>query len=208
MTPAEFRKRLGQLQEVITRGLHYYAAWKNLRFYKEGEVSWSLEEQNEVFDRFRGFFTPVVGALLNMALMQFAKVFDRNRRTASLWNLLEAARQDTSLVPGHTSVEVDAVSSQLQESERTLTGLKRMRDQQLAHVDANPAPVDPLLAGEFDLLVERVKSASNWLSTAHGGHWGSWELQLREVEWQTSRIVGVLVEELHRKRLKAEQIQS
>ncbi len=208
MTRAEFRKRLGQLREVITFGLYCYTAWENLRFYKEGEVSWSLEEQNEVFDRFRGFLTPVGFALLNMALMQFAKVFDTDPRTASLSNLLRAARQDASLVSGHTSAEVNIVFSQFRQSKRILTGLKRMRDQQLAHVDVNLAPVDPLPKAELDALVERVMSAFNWLSIAHGGHWGSWELSTQEVEWQTSRIVGILVEELHRKRLKAEQIQS
>ena len=198
MTRAEFRKRLGQLQEVITRGLTYYAVWKNLRLHDEGKVSWSLEEQNQLLGRFRGFFTPVGFALLDMTLMQFAKVFDRKRRTASLWNLLQAARQDTSLVPGRTPADVDEVLRQFQESEEIRARLERMRNQQLAHVDANPAPVDRLLTAEFDGLVEHVESAFNWLSRAHDGRLFSWEQSLRDVERHTTDVLGILREEMER----------
>jgi hypothetical protein len=208
MTRAEFRKRLDQLQEVITRGSAYYAVWKNLRLHDEGGVSWSLEEQNQVLGRFRGFFTPVALALLDMALMQFAKVFDTDPRTASLSNLLRAARQDTSLVSGRTSAEVGAVSTGLQRSKKILAGLKRMRDQRLAHVDADPGPVDPLLTAEFDGLVEDVESAFNWLSRAHDGQLVSWEHWLRRVERDTSQILDMCVEQLRRQRSTAEDTRS
>lgn len=199
MTRAEFRKRLGQLQEVITRGLTYYAVWKNLRLHDEGKASWSLEEQNQVLGRFRGFFTPAGFALLDMTLMQFAKVFDTDPKTASLLNLLGAARQDASLVSGHTSAEVDAVSRQFRQSKRIRTALERMRNQQLAHVDADPAPVDRLLTAEFDGLVEHVESAFNWLSRAHDGRLFSWEQSLRDVERHTTDVLGILREEMERK---------
>jgi len=199
MTHAEFGKRLGQLREATTRGLWYYAVWKNVRLHDEGRVSWSLEEQNEVLGRFRGFFKPVAFALLDMALMQFAKVFDRRRGTASLWNLLGAARRDTSLVSGRTSAEVDAVSKEFRQSKKVLKTLKRKRDQQLAHVDANPAPVDPILLAEFDGLVEHVVSAFNWLSTAHDRQHFSWEQSLRDAERHTTEVLGTLRGEMERK---------
>jgi hypothetical protein len=91
------------------------------------------------------------------------------------------------------------VSSQLRQSERTLKVLKRRRDQQLAHVDANPAPVDPLLVKEFDRLIEDVRSAFIWLSTAHYGRPVSWEWLIPEVEADTSRVMGALLEELNRR---------
>jgi hypothetical protein len=208
VTHAEFRKRLDQLQEAIIRGLAYYGVWKNLRLHEEGKVSWSLEEQNQVLGRFRGFFTPVALALLDMALMQFAKVFDADPRTASLSNLLRTAREDTSLVSSHTSAEVDAVSRQFRQSKKTLTGLKRMRDQRLAHVDAEPEPVDRLLTAEFDGLVEHVESAFNWLSRAHDGRLVGWEQSLRNVERHTSQIVGMCVEQLRRQRSTVEDTRS
>ena len=199
MTPAEFRKRLDQLQKVITRGLYYNAVWTNLHFHDQGKVPWSLEEQNQVLGRFKGFFTPVRFALLDMALIEFNKVFDTDSKAASLWNLLGAARRDTSLVPGHTSAEVNAVRGQFQQSKKVLTALKRRRDQQLAHVDANPAPVDPILKKDFDDLVERVVWAFNWLSTAHDGRVIIWDSSVQEVEQHTTDVLDALREEMERK---------
>jgi len=74
-----------------------------------------------------------------------------------------------------------------------------MRNQQLAHVDANPAPVDRLLTAEFDGLVEHVESAFNWLSRAHDGRLFSWEQSLRDVERHTTDVLGILREEMERK---------
>lgn len=199
MTRAEFRKRLDQLREVITRGLTYYAVWKNLRLHDKTKVSWPLEEQNQLLGRFRGFFTPVGFALLDMTLMQFAKVFDTDPKTASLLNLLAAARQDTGLVSGQTPAEVDAVSRQFRQSKTIRTALERMRNQQLAHVDADPAPVDRLLTADFDGLIERVQSAFNWLSRAHDGRLFSWEQSLRDVERHTTEVLATLREEMERK---------
>ena len=195
----EFRKRLDQLQEVLTRGLAYYAVWKNLRLHDASKVSWSLEEQNQVLGRFRGFFTPVGFALLDMALMEFAKVSDADPRTASLANLLRAARQDSSLIPRASAGDMDKVSAQLRQSKGILTGLKRKRNQQLAHVDVQPVPVDPILSTEFDKLLDDVKSAFNVLSTAHDGRVVSWRPCLRTTDEHTTEVVRILREEMGRK---------
>jgi hypothetical protein len=199
MTRAEFRKRLDQLREVITRGLYYYAVWTNLLLHDQGRVSWSLEEQNRVLRRFRGFFTPVGFALLDMTLIQFAKVFDPHSKAVSLWNLLGAARRDPSLVPGHTSEEVDAVRRQFRQNRKTLTALKRWRDQHLAHVDAEPEPVDPILKRHFDDLVEHVVSAFKWLSTAHDGNVTIWDYSVQNVGRHTTDVLAILGEEVERK---------
>ena len=123
MTRNEFKKRLGQLQEVIMRGLAYYDVWSKLRLHDQAEVSWTLEEQNQLLGRFRGFFTPISLALMDMALMEFAKVFDGRQGTASLWNLLSAARQDASLAPHRESNAVDEISKQLRRQKSLLKSL-------------------------------------------------------------------------------------
>jgi hypothetical protein len=208
MTSDEFRRRLDQLREVIARGSAYYAVSKKLRYREEGKVSWSLEEQNRILGRFHGFLTPVGLGLLDMAFLEFAKVFDTDSRTASLWNLLGAARQDTSLVSGRTSAEVDEVSGRFRQSKKVLSWLRRTRNQRLAHVDANAPLLDPLLVKEFDCLVEDVQSAFNWLWTAHHGKGFRWDYWLRKVEEDTSQIVGILLEELSRRDAIAEDSRS
>jgi len=195
----EFRQRLDRLQQVLTRGLAYYTVWKNLRLHDPSKVSWSLEEQNEVLGRFRGFITPVTLALLDMTLMEFAKVFDKDPKTASLTNLLAAARQDTTLIPRASAGDVNEISAQLRQSKRIRAELKRMRDQQLAHVDIEPLPVGPIQNTELDKLVDDVKSAFNSLSTAHDGRVVSWEYSLQTADRDTTEVLRVFIEEIKRR---------
>ena len=194
MTRNEFRKRLDQLREVITRGLAYYTVWSKLRLHDKAGVSWSLEQQNKVLGRFRGFFSPVALALMDMALMQFAKAFDADSRTASLPVLLSAAQKDPSLASGKPSAELSRISMQLQENSGTLSALKQMRNQQLAHVDSNPLSVGPLMSQNIESLAEDVKSAFNWLSTAHDGNVTDWDFLLRTSGQHTTDVLNILLE--------------
>ena len=204
MTHAEFGKRLDQLREAMTRGLAYYAVWKALRLPDKGRVHLSLEEQNVVLGRFRGFFSPVGFALLDMALIQFAKMFDTNQRTVSLTNLLRAAQRDSSLVPHVSPADLREISREIKRSRSLRDSLKRRRDQQLAHLDANPAPVDPLLTREFDKLAECVKSAFNTLSTGHDHNFFSLESLERTSEQDTAEVLDVLFKDIGRKQQEYE----
>lgn len=192
----EFRKRLDRLREVLGRGLLYYTVWKNLSLHDPSKVSWSLEEQNEVLGRFHGFITPVALALHDMALMEFAKLFDTERRTASLVNLLSAAQQDPRLIPGASTDDVAKVSAQLQQSQPILIRLKGVRNQQLAHVYLQPMAVGPIRNTDLDKLADDVKSAFNFLSTAHDGRVVSWEYSLQTADRDTRAILRILREEM------------
>ncbi len=153
MTSAEFGKRLDQLLEIIINGLRYYTAWINIRLYDADKVTWTFEEQNEALDSFGRFLTPVGSALRSMALMQFAKAFDRDPRTASLTILLGEAQRTPSLVPARTAADLAAVSSQIKHSERIIKKLTSVRNQSLAHADASPMPVAGLTKRDFDTLI-------------------------------------------------------
>lgn len=196
MTQDEFRKRLEQLKEVITRGLSYYLVWKKLILRDAENVSWTLEQQNQLLGRYRGFFSPVCFALLDMALMQFAKMFDTDARTASLTNLLQAARKDSGLVPYASESDLGKISSQLKKSTTLLKTLKRKRDQDLSHVDANPTLGEPLPTKEFDKLADMVKSAFNTLSPGHT----SWEHLLKTCEGHTVQVTEILLADMERSR--------
>ncbi len=199
MTRNEFKKRLGQLYEVIMRGLAYYEVWSKLRLHDQAEVSWTLEEQDQLLGRHRGFFTPVGLALMDMALIEFAKVFDGRPGTASLWNLLSAARQDASLVPHQESNAVDEISEPLRRQHNLLQKLRRRRNRWLAHVDANPGPVDSIMSQEIESLAEEVKSAYNRLSAAHDGSVIAWDFPLRTYGGHATDVLGILLEEIERK---------
>ncbi len=196
MTSAEFGERLDQLREIIINGLRYYAAWINIRLYDANRVTWTFVEQNEALDRFGRFLTPVGSALRIMALMQFAKAFDRNPRTASLRILLREAQRSPSLVPGRTAADLAAVSSQIKHSERIIKKLTDVRNQSLAHADASPMPVAGLIKRDFETLIENTKSAFDCLSIGHRGSRIAWDVPVRDVDRQANEVMGILVEKV------------
>jgi len=186
MTRDEFKRQLAQLQEVIFRGLLYYTVW---------EALWPSDEAAaKTLNWFKGFFVPVRGALHNMMFIEFAKVFDRDKRAASLPNLLSVARQDRSLAPNATPQDLDAISKKIDVlSAKILKNLKTLRDQRLAHSDTNPQ-VLALTKRDFDCLVEDIKSMFNQLSGAHDDSDYHWELQLNDSASDTREILRILGE--------------
>lgn len=200
MTSEQFKDQLEKLREVITRGLAHYTVWKKLRLRDPDSVEWSLEEQNQVLGRFRGFFTPVAIALLDMAFIEFAKVFDADTRTASLRNLLTAARGDPILVPHASAEDLNKISSDFEQYKGLVTSLMRKRSQQLVHIDAEPDPVDPIMTADFDKLAEWVMSAFNTLSTGHDKNFFSLKYLLKASEEQTEAVMAALLEDIARRK--------
>jgi len=198
MSPTEFKKRLGQLQEVILRALAYHAVWSNLKLHDEARAGWSIDDQNRLLGRWRGFFTPVTLALIDMSVIQFAKAFDTDSRTASFRVLINAARGDPGLVPQGSATDLQAISAKFEQNDSTLETLKQLRNQQLAHVDANPDPVDPLMSQTLERFTEDVKSAFNQLSAAHDGSIVAWDFPLRTSNEHSAHILGVLVDDMWR----------
>ena len=196
MTSAEFGRRLDQLLDIITDGLMYYTAWINISLPDADTVTWTLDEQNEARDRFRRFFRPVGSALNSMALMQFAKAFDRNSRTVSLTILLDAAQRTPGLVPGRTAADLAAVSSQIKQSEWIIQMLTRVRNHSLAHAEASPKPVPGLIKRDFDTLIEHTKATFECLWSGHKSAGISWDPLVQEVSRDTSEVMGILVEKV------------
>ncbi len=195
MTGEEFEKRLKQLMEEIVKGLLYYAAWVSLRFCDKDKVPWSLGDQNKIVDSFGRFLTPVASALNGMALMQFAKVFDKNPRTASLVILLDAAQGKPSLVPNRTPADLQALSKQLKQGQRIINKLTGVRNQRLAHAEANPRQIS-LIKKDFDALIEQTKAAFDCLSIGHTGSIVAWDSPVREVEQDAAELMRVLIDKV------------
>ena len=83
MERQEFKRQLDELGKVISDGIAYFSAWRGLMVEDEDSA--------QALNRYRGLFLTARVALLKMTLIQFAKVFDRDRRTVSLRNLLAEA---------------------------------------------------------------------------------------------------------------------
>ena len=204
MTRNDFKERLDQLGEVILRAVSFYKVWLRLQ-YREDTASWSLNEQNRMLDQFRGFFTPVAIAMQGAALLEFAKVFDQDDRTASLFVLLKAARKQPSLVPARTPDDLRAFDKQLKMADQPLQSLKGMRDQRLAHTDVNPAALTPLLKKDMDRLATTIEEIFNGLTAGHDGNVFSWEYMLRTCDRDTTAVLRILMDEVEQKRSKYEE---
>jgi len=166
MTHDEFRDRLDKLNEVLLDALTHYAVWLGL---------WPSQENVDMLNQFSGFFFPVRRALLSITLLQCAKLFDTDPRTISLTNLLkEAKRAPDELVPYAESGALERMSRQIAEVKRVRRNLTRMRNQEIAHLDANPKGGKTPLLGEMDDFIEMIQSVFNGLALANdrrGFHW-------------------------------------
>lgn len=199
MTGKEFKHQLDKLREVILSGLAFYTVWSTLSLYDPADTKWSIDEQNQVLGRWRGFFTPAGLALQRMAFIELAKVFDDDSKTASLRTLLNEARREPSLVPHATSGDLAAISAKLRHGKATLAALKKLRNQRLAHADQNPDPVPPPTVKTIEGLAEDIKDAFNRLSAAHDRSIQGWGFPLETCEEHTKSILATLLMETKRR---------
>ncbi|MBM3943799.1 MAG: hypothetical protein FJ316_13000 [SAR202 cluster bacterium] len=140
-----------------------------------------------------------------MTLLNLSKVFDRDKRAISFRRLIEAAKQDSNLLPF-------AKVGQLAEIEKSVSGresssawqsIKQKRDQQLAHLDAGPLQPVPLVKGDFDRFIEGIQSVFDQLWVMHSKSvYNSGHLHSRSA-WMTGEVLRVLQEEAGKVALEA-----
>jgi len=191
MEREDFKHQLDELGKVITDGISYLLVWRGLMVEDE--------ESAKALNRYRGMFLPARSALLKMALMQFAKVFDKDTRAISLRNLLTAAQNDPiNLTPHATESELTQISQDIDAIEDVLRRLKNHRDQRLAHHDAITESDASITYGEVTKLVEDIKTMYNSLTKSHDRSITSYDWLSREVERHTSNVVGVMRDDMKR----------
>lgn len=195
----EFKRHLELLQEVIMSGLSFYTVWNKLRLHDQNAVTWSLERQNQVLGRWGGFFSPVGIGLQRMAMLEFAKVLDADTRTVSLPNLLRRARSDSTLVPNARPNDLAEIDDRLRKAKATRRTIMKLRNQRLAHADATPETLPPLMSQEMESLIEDIRFVFNRLSVAHDNSSYSWDHALKSSERDTTAILRLLVNETERR---------
>jgi hypothetical protein len=188
MEPQEFKRQLDELRTIITDGIAYFSVWRGLMV--EDEVS------AHALNRYRGMFLPARTALHWMMLLQFAKVFDPDTRTISLRNLLTIAKADReSLTPYASEENLQKLEEQVDTNEDLLKRLKSLRDQRIAHHDANVTGDTRLLYGETQRFVEAVKSMYNLLTSYHDHSRTIFDNLTSEAEEHTAEVVQIMRED-------------
>lgn len=191
MEPQKFRHQLDELRNIISDGIAYFSAWRGLMVEDKASA--------QALNRYRGLFLTARNALLWSALMQFAKIFDRDPRTVSLKNLLNAAKDDQeNLTPYATEENLLDIEQKINASESLLERLKDFRDQRLAHHDATITSKVLLKYGEVQKLVEEIKSMYNLLELSHDRSHTSFDHLANQTEWHTSEVVRIMRDEMER----------
>jgi len=195
MELGEFKRQLHELRDVLTNGIAYFSAWYRIA---------NLDDRSaNALSRYRGFFLPAQLSLKQMALLQFAKVFDRDRRTVSLYNLLSAAKNEPRLlVPYAKENDLQNLESKITRNDELLSHLKSYRDQRLAHHDQTVSRDTSLPFGQVRRLIDEVKEIYNSLSNWHEGSTTSFDFLSREAERHTSEVIEMMCEEMDRARLR------
>jgi hypothetical protein len=138
-----------------------------------------------------------------MALLQFAKIFDRDYRTVSLRNLLSTARSNPTLfVPYAKKDDLQNLEKQIDSNEKVLEHIKSYRDQRLAHYDQKILKKTSMTFGQFSNLVSDVKDMYVSLNKWHEQVIPSFDFMSRETERHTSDVKRIMCEERDRARLK------
>ena len=192
MTHDEFKDQLDELQKVMINVLTHYTVWLEM---------WPTEDIVDTLNHFKGFFFPVRSALLSMMVLECVKLFDRYSKTISLTNLLSEAKDAPSeLVPHAEHGALERLSEQISGLEQTLETLKRIRNQEIGHLDANPKGGEGPTLGEMENFLNVIQSVFNGLALANDRqtyHWGNLE---QSAKTDTSDVLRVLKERIEQDR--------
>ena len=186
----EFKRKLDELGTIIGDGIAYFAAWFGL--------ATDNDETAHALKRYDGFFVAAGNALLWMALIQLNKVFDSDKRTVSMRNLLTQLKEDRALVPELTDDNLLVIEEKLDGSEEVWERLKRFRDQRLAHHDSTVTGDTAVLIGEINKLIDDIKEMYNAICRGHNRECTAFESIARDAERHTGQVVQLVVDEKDR----------
>ena len=191
MDKQEFARQLSELQNQIFYAILSHDIYLEL---------WPSDDKVHIINYHKDFFNPVRSALYQAMFMGLSRIFDLDNRTISLVSLLDSAVNQAELVPNLTSKELEDIIAQILKHSDILRTMRQLRDQQLAHSDANLQPLSPLTLGEISDLIETVMKVFNELSIGHDRAQYAWEFQRSHSKQDAAEVIRILQEEVKKPR--------
>lgn len=180
-----FGRQLERLRQTISDGTSFFWASHGLMV--------DDEDSARGLNRYRAFFLPARAALLEMALLEFSKVFDKDRESVTFEDLVrEAAKNPRSLMPCATDETMPAIAGILKANQDMLDDLRSYRNQRIAHLGRVVASHDSVTVEGVLALMGEIHTMYTLLSVAHGNPPTSFEGTAREVREQTSQLVDLM----------------
>lgn len=162
MEAPQFKRIRERLWRELVAARSHFEIWKQLWTDREAKV--------RVENTYRVFAHHTREAHAKLLYLQVSKVTDRNKRSVSIWRLIDAATSYPALTrPGHR----DNLSTQRPRLEAHNALLQRVRwhrDKRVAHFDEKPGdePDRPTI-GEISQLLNDLETTLNDVSAAHDG---------------------------------------
>ncbi len=185
MEREDFKRQLDRLRQTISDGTCFFWASHGLMVDDEASA--------RGLNRYRAFFVPARGALLDMALLEFNAVFYEHHKAVTFKYLLREARKNPqTLIPCATDETLPAIEGKLKANKDLLDDLLSYRNQRLAHLGRIVASHDSVTVERVLDLMGEVHSMYNLLSVAHGNPRTSFERTAGEVQAHTSQLVDLM----------------
>ena len=180
----EFKQKMTELQQIIIDGIMYFSAWRALSYIDE--------KTGKTLNRYKGLFLPAQQSFKKMALLEFSKIFNRDKRTSSLRNILEAAIVNRELLtPYAEDSDFQEILHWLAANEDLLKRLKDFRNQRLAHHDSIVV-FKSLLYGEVKTLIEEIQKEFNLLKSLHDNGETAFEFIVEQTENDVLEVIKIM----------------
>ena len=145
-----------------------------------------------VLNTYGGFFVYVKAALHNGMLLAAAKALDRDARTASLPNLVKAAKESPEFA---LDVDLACIEEWMEAKASFIGDLILLRNKRLAHFDVPDAELpDGLTYGEFKDMLDALHKHSVALERAFHGIAGVMDLRGDEARSHTNELMRTLID--------------
>jgi len=190
MDTTEFSDKMIELRQIITDGVVYLTAWQAI---------YSLDDiQAKALSRYKGFFLSCQLSFKNMAIIEVGKIFDKDKRTPSLVNLVDVAINDRErLTPYATDSDLRKIKQWIDENEHIITRLKHLRDKRVAHHDSIYTK-QSLLFGDVKNLINGLLVQFNLLTSWHNRSTTSLDNILRVTEAHTKKVIAIMCDDMEK----------
>ncbi len=158
MTPDRFKQLRVHLWRELSALHAHYEIFQQLYDRTEKEA--------EVQKRYLSFFHYTIEGHRNLTFLQVSKVTERNKKSVTIWKLIDALLENPELSPHATRDQLEAAKSGLLRHSDVLKRIWDHRGKRVAHLDEKPSNVT-VSKGEMDIIVSSIKDAFHLASSAH-----------------------------------------
>lgn len=208
----ELNRRLEELKKWHLRAVATFAAYETILKLRAPNLLGDEAKRNtEAIGRYKGFFNTAEKACNYELLMTLSKIYvahkdalyierlvlfaeqNRKKLTAKDFKEFHDGRQYlnelVSSYEGMNNEDLKDIKERLEECRDSITKLKSLRDQALAHINLKPIEEDPLTFQEIADLIELSEKILNTLSAKHFQNTSYYKIYEEQVINDTTGLV-------------------